>query len=208
MTTKKRVVVSNQAQDGDNVSEKDTSKSSEHADLHTDVENTDDPIGDISVLQNTITEQYVKISELNDKVLRIMAEKDNMQKRYEKQIGETGEYAITSFAKDLLDVMDNLVRALDHAPSNDDKNANTQPVVSNIMIGVKMTKDTLENVFSKHGIILVHPGPGEKFDYNAHYAVSQTEIPDTPAGVIASVMQSGYKIKTRILRPAMVVVTK
>ena len=142
-----------------------------------------------------------QIEELKDQLLRAFAEKENLRKRYEKTIEETKSYAVTSFAKDIISVMDNLSRALEHQPKevSDD--------VRNVILGIELTKQELQNIFNKHKIKAISPSIGEKFDYNTHNAVSQIESDGEP-GTIVNVMQNGYSIENRLLRPAMVTVVK
>lgn len=143
-----------------------------------------------------------QIEILQDKLLRTIAESENTRKRLEKTILETRDYAIFSFAKDLLTVIDNLARALDHKPQN------VSAEVGNIITGVEMTKTELVNILKKHGLEPIEPIAGDKFDYNIHHAISQIESNEQPQDSIITVMQLGYKIKDRLLRPAAVQVAK
>lgn len=143
-----------------------------------------------------------KIQELNDKMLRVAAEAENMRRRYEKQIEETRDYSVVNFAKDLVGVMDNLSRALEHLPENMDEKT------KNFVMGVQMTRDELERVFTKNKIESVLPQVGDKFDYNLHAAMLQAPTDEHEPGVVLQVMQLGYKIKDRLLRPAAVAVSK
>lgn len=144
----------------------------------------------------------IDINELKDKLLRSTAEIENTRKRYEKMIQEARDYSITSFANDLIGVMDNLYRALDHKPVENDS-----PEVKNFITGVDMISNELKNSFAKYGIVRILPQVGDKFDYNLHQAVSQIPTNDFEPGMIVSVMQAGYQIKDRLLRPAMVTVS-
>jgi molecular chaperone GrpE len=139
---------------------------------------------------------------LEDKLLRVTAESENARKRHEKMLQDTKDYAVTNFAKDLLSVMDNLSRALSHKPTGIDKEMET------IILGVEMTKAELSAIFTRHGLQTIEPMPGDKFDYNFHHAVSQTETDKYSAGSVVNTMQIGYKIKDRLLRSAMVEVVK
>lgn len=143
-----------------------------------------------------------ELKELNDKMLRVAAESENMRRRYEKQIEEARDYSVVSFAKDLVPVMDNLSRALEHLPQEVDD------VTKNIVMGIEMTKSELERVFTKHKIEPVVPQLGDKFDYNFHSAMLQAPTDEHEPGVVLQVMQVGYKIKDRLLRPAAVAVSK
>ncbi|KAJ6644880.1 Protein GrpE [Pseudolycoriella hygida] len=143
-----------------------------------------------------------QIEVLQDTLLRTVAESENTRKRLEKAVTEARDYAIFSFAKDLLTVNDNLSRALEHKP----KNLNDEVV--NVITGVEMTKNELESILKKHGLETLEPRIGDKFDYNIHHAISQVISDEHEQDSIISVMQLGYKIKDRLLRPATVQVTK
>lgn len=143
-----------------------------------------------------------EIAALNDRLLRSAAETENMRKRYEKQIEEAKAYAINNFAKDLLSVADNLSRALEFKPTE------MSDEVNNILQGVEMTRQEMKNIFTKYKMKEISPGQGEKFDYNLHYAVTQVPNEDYPAGTILELVQTGYSIGDRLLRPATVTVTK
>jgi molecular chaperone GrpE len=143
-----------------------------------------------------------EIVDLNDRLLRSAAETENMRKRYEKQIEEAKSYAINNFAKELLSVADNLSRALEFKPSEMSKE------VENILEGVEMTRQEMKNIFTKYNMKEISPSIGEKFDYNLHYAVTQVPNSDYPVGTILDLVQVGYTIGDRLLRPATVTVTK
>lgn len=143
-----------------------------------------------------------ELQELNDKMLRVAAESENMRRRYEKQIEDARDYSLVNFAKDLVPVMDNLSRALEHLPEEMDENT------KNVVLGVEMTRGELERVFAKHKIESVAPKLGDKFDYNIHSAMLQAPTDEHEPGVVLQVMQNGYKIKDRLLRPAAVAVSK
>ncbi len=154
--------------------------------------------------ENTLLIQKMteEISDLKDKILRSAAEMENLRRRYEKQIDDVREYSSSSFAKDMISVIDNLSRAISHKP----KEMNDE--VKNFILGVEMTQTELLSIFAKHGIKTIEPEVGEKFDYNIHHAISQIESDKYPESTIIDVMQVGYKIKDRLLRPASVAVTK
>jgi molecular chaperone GrpE len=151
-------------------------------------------------------EEVVKLRDqilvLEDKLFRSLAEADNMRKRYDKMLEEARDYSVTSFAKDLLVVMDNLSRALEHRPTE----PNVQ--VANILTGVEMTKNQLVSIFKVRGLEPIEPIIGDKFDYNIHHATAQLIHDEYDADCILGVMQIGYKIKDRLLRPAMVSISK
>jgi len=143
-----------------------------------------------------------EISDLTDKLLRNAAEAENLRKRYEKQLEEAKTYAIGNFAKDMISVIDNLSRALDHKPEE------MSDEIKNILTGVEMTKQEMINIFTKYKMSAISPSIGDKFDYNLHSAVAQVATNDHPEGTILHMMQVGYVIDGRLLRPAMVTVSK
>jgi len=171
-----------------------------------DTESTEDNIDFVETenddAQNTINDLNEQISSLQDKLLRQLAESENIRTRSTKLVEEAREYAIFGFTKDLMPVMDNLQRTLEHLPK--DLNDETQ----NVIEGIKMTKDQLESAFEKHHLESIAPQSGDKFDYNRHHAISQIMTDEFGAGSIVNTMQVGYKIKDRLIRPAAVTVAK
>ena len=143
-----------------------------------------------------------EIKTLKDRLLRAVAESENIRHRMTKMIDETRDYSIVAFAKDLVPVVDNLSMALSHLPEILSKEAEV------IAQGVKMTKSELDSVLKKHGIETIEPKVGDNFDYNNHHAISEVVVDDHKKGTIVNNMQIGYKIKDRLIRPASVVVAK
>lgn len=152
--------------------------------------------------EKTYEQLQHEVEELNDKMLRLMAENQNMRKRYEKQLEDIKEFSVANFAKDLMAVADNLDRAIIFEPENPSDDT------KNILDGVKLTFKELNSVFNKYSIDEITPNAGEKFDYNFHHAISQISSDEYEADTIVGVMQKGYKIKDRLLRPAAVSVAK
>lgn len=152
--------------------------------------------------QEIIENLTQQVETLQDKLLRGLAESENIRTRSAKLVEEAREYAIFDFTKDLMPVMDNLQRALEHIPENLDAEAR------NVVEGVKMTKSQLESAFKKHHLESIAPQSGDKFDYNMHHAISQIMTEEFAAGSIVNTMQVGYKIKDRLIRPAAVTVAK
>lgn len=142
--------------------------------------------------------------QLKDQLLRTIAEMDNAHKRMLREKEETQKYAITTFARDLLTIADTLSRALESIPEGD---RNQSPLLKTIYDGVMLTHNELMKVFAKFHIQMLNPA-GEKFDHNFHQAVSEIEDKDVDAGSIVQVLQVGYTIDGRLLRPAMVVVSR
>ncbi len=143
-----------------------------------------------------------EINDLRDKLLRAVAETENVRRRSEKEKADAANYAVTSFAKDMLAIGDSLTRALESIPEDTD----LPDSVKNLIEGVRMTDRELHNIFERHGINKIDP-KGEAFDHNHHQAMFEAET-DDPSGTVVQVMQIGYKIKDRLLRPAMVGVSK
>jgi molecular chaperone GrpE len=144
-----------------------------------------------------------EIDDLKNRLLRAVAETENLRRRAEREREETAKFAVTHFARDLLPVADNLRRALDSVPEGAAEN----DALASFITGVEMTERELLQVFEKHGIKAIHP-LGEKFDHNLHQAMFETETDDHPPGAVTQVMQIGYVLKERLLRPAMVGVAK
>jgi molecular chaperone GrpE len=142
---------------------------------------------------------------LKDQLLRTFAEMDNLRKRMEREKAEATLYAASNFARDVLSVSDNMDRALATAEEDHLKEA-TEPV-KNLVAGVEMTRRELLNVFERHGIKRVDP-MGEKFDPHFHQAVFEVPTNEQPPGTVVQVMQAGFKIGDRVLRPAMVGVAR
>jgi molecular chaperone GrpE len=142
---------------------------------------------------------------LKDQLLRTLAEMDNLRKRMEREKAEATLYAASNFARDILSVSDNMDRALATAEADHLKEA-TEPV-KNLVAGVEMTRRELLNVFERHGITRVDP-VGEKFDPHFHQAMFEVPTNEQPPGTVAQVMQAGFKIGDRVLRPALVGIAK
>lgn len=156
-----------------------------------------------SEIEQQQEEQAAEIAALKDKLLRTLADVENMRRRSARDKEDAHNYAITKFARDILGVSDNLRRALDSIPAEARENEEVKHVVT----GVEMTESELLNVFEQHKIKKVEP-MGEKFDPNLHQAMFEVENPSVEPGTVIQVVQSGYVIADRLLRPAMVGVAK
>ena len=148
----------------------------------------------------SLDELEAKISELKDQLLRTVADSENLRKRLEREKEQTRKFGIANFAKDLLSIADNLGRALDAAPN---KEGIEDQAIENFVLGVQMTEQELQKAFDNNNIRKIDP-LGEKFDYNFHQAMFEVEETDQEPGIIVQVLQPGYAIDDRILRPAMV----
>jgi molecular chaperone GrpE len=144
-------------------------------------------------------------AEFKDRLLRSLAEMENLRRRTEKQIADERVYGIASFARDMLGVGDNMRRALEAVTPELRETA--EPAVKALIEGVELTERELLRVLEKHGVKKLEP-LGGKFDPNLHQAMYEVPDPSVPAGTVAQVMQEGYRIGDRVLRPALVAVTK
>lgn len=145
-----------------------------------------------------------KVADLKDQLLRAIAETENTRKRAQKEKEETAKYAIANFARDLVSVVDNLNRALETIKGDD---LNLSPEVKSLKEGILMTEKDLLKTLEKYGIKKIHP-LGEKFDHNFHQAMFEGESEDHGEGHVMHVMQAGYTLHDRLLRPALVGVSK
>lgn len=144
-------------------------------------------------------------AELKDRLLRTLAEMENLRRRTEKEIKDARDYAVTGFARDLLSVCDNFDRALSHAPA--ELRADEATGGKALVEGVELTGRELLKTLDKHGVKKLSP-LGEKFDPNLHQAMFEIPNPQVPAGTVLQVMQDGFAIAGRVLRPALVGVAK
>ena len=138
---------------------------------------------------------------LKDQALRYAAEAENTKRRAEREMNDARAYAIQKFARDLLGVADNLARALAHEPAD-----GGDPAVKNFVLGVEMTEKELLGAFERNGLKRIAPSRGDKFDPHQHQAMSEVPGTDVPGGGVVEVMQPGYELLGRLVRPAMVMV--
>jgi molecular chaperone GrpE len=142
--------------------------------------------------------------QLKDNVLRALAETDNVRKRANRQIEEARLYAVEKFARDLLNVADNLSRAVDSVPP--ESRGIMTDAVKTALEGVELTQKELVTVLARHGVTAIDSSPGAAFDPNMHQAVTQVPS-EHPAGSVAELYQSGWRIGDRTLRAALVAVS-
>jgi molecular chaperone GrpE len=147
-----------------------------------------------------IEELQQQLAETKDNALRTLADAQNIKRRAEKDIDNARKFALEKFAADLLAVADNLERAVD---INDKDHELLKPLVE----GVELTQKSLVDVLAKHNVVQLDP-VGEPFDPQFHQAMSMVENPDVEPNTVTLVMQKGYTINERLLRPAMVMVSK
>ena len=139
-----------------------------------------------------------EVQALKDQMLRVAADAENAKRRAEREANDARAFAIQKFGRDLLTVADTLDRAL-AAPVDD-------PAVKNFVVGMEMTQKSLMSAFENNGLKKIDPPKGEKFDPHQHQAMMEQPAPDVAAGGVIQVLQPGYELLGRLIRPAMVVV--
>ncbi len=171
-------------------------KASEGIDIRNEA--TPDPH---SVIEKLVAEN----SELKDRSLRALAETENMRRRSEREAADARTYAVTNFARDMVAVIDNLERAL--ASVAPEQRAVADGMLKTLIEGVELTAKDLTSVLGRHGVKRLDP-QGEKFDPNFHQAMFEAPDANVPSGAVSQVVQSGWRIADRVLRPALVGVSK
>jgi molecular chaperone GrpE len=144
-------------------------------------------------------------AEMKNRLLRALADMENLRKRTEREVADARQYGIASFARDILGVADNFRRALESV--GQELRNSEEPGVTALIEGVELTERDLQKALEKNGIRKIEP-MGEKFDPNLHQAMYEIPDPSVPSGTVVQVVQPGYVIGERILRPAMVAVAK
>jgi molecular chaperone GrpE len=149
--------------------------------------------------------QARELTEAKDRLLRTLAEMENLRRRTEREVADARAYGISRFARDVLDIADNLQRALDAVTA--DARASADPGLTALIEGVELTEKGLHSALEKTGVKKFDP-MGQKFDPNVHQAMYEVPDGSVPSGTVVHVVQSGYMIGDRILRPALVGVAK
>ncbi|MGA0595120.1 nucleotide exchange factor GrpE [Enterovirga sp. CN4-39] len=149
-----------------------------------------------------IAELEAEKTDLKERLLRTLAEMENLRRRTEREIQDARTYGVTNFARDMLTVADNIRRALDNVPAGAADGA-TKALVE----GIELTERDLLKTLERHGVKKVEP-QGQKFDPNMHQAMFEVPNEELPAGTVTQVIQTGYAIGDRVLRPALVGVSK
>jgi len=145
-----------------------------------------------------------RIRDLEERLKRAVAEQENVRKRMEREKEDIGKYAIANFAREVLGIADNIHRAINAVPRDA---AEKDAALKTFLEGIEVTERELQKAMERHGIVRLNP-EGEKFDPNFHQAMFEIPTPDQPSGVVMQVMQPGYTLGDRLLRPAMVGVSK
>ena len=143
--------------------------------------------------------------DLRDKLLRTVAEMENLRKRTQREIDDTRSYAIAGFARDMLTATDSLSRALMVLPAEARENADG--TMKSLIDGIEMTEREMQRLLAKHGVKPIE-AEGQKFDPHRHQAMFEVPDPTRPEGTVVQVVQTGYAIGDRVLRTAMVGVAK
>ena len=154
--------------------------------------------------QDPLTVTIAERDQLKDQLLRALADTENMRRRSEREASNVRKYGHTPFARDLVGAIDNLARVVESAPEN---LVQADETVKSLITGIQLSWTELQSVIEKHGIKRVEP-LGEKFDYNLHQAMFEVPTNDQPSGMVLEVVQHGYVLHDRLLRPAMVGVSK
>lgn len=142
---------------------------------------------------------------LKDQLLRALADVENMRRRTDREMESARKYGHTGFARDLVGAIDNLARAVEAAPKSDE--APTADALDGLITGIEMSWTEIQTTMERHGIRRINP-KGEKFDYNFHQAMFEMPHAELAPGTVVEVVQHGYVLHDRLLRPAMVGVAK
>ncbi|EKO3406784.1 nucleotide exchange factor GrpE [Vibrio fluvialis] len=169
-------------------------------DWNQDAEEPDEKEAKIAQLEAALLTSEERVKENQDAVLRARAEVENMRRRSEQEIDKARKYALSRFVEELLPVLDNLERAIQAADGENE-------IVKPILEGVELTHKTFVDAVAKFGLKEINP-EGEAFNPEFHQAMSIQESPDHQSNTVMFVMQKGYELNGRVVRPAMVMVAK
>jgi len=161
----------------------------------------DSPEPTVDVLQRVVEGLQIENAELQDKHLRAIAESQNIRRRAQQDVEKERKFGIERFARDVLSVADNLGRALSALP------ADVDPAVKNVIVGVQATERELQSILERHGVTRIE-AVGKPFDANFHQAMMEVEDPTVPTGTVVQELIPGYTLAGRLLRAAMVGVSK
>jgi molecular chaperone GrpE len=146
-----------------------------------------------------------EVADLKDKMLRTLAEMENLRRRTEREIADARQYAVANFARDMLTVSDNLRRAIDALPKEQRESGDA--AIKALVEGVEVTERGLEQALTKFGVKRIE-SKGQRFDPTFHQAMFEMETADVPPGTVTDEVQAGYVIGERVLRPSFVAVAK
>ena len=169
--------------------------------------NKDSEIEDEQELLEPIISEIDEINDLKNQLLRTLADNENNRRRYEKEKDDLSTYVISNFAKEMLSVLDNLQRAMEVSEKIDIEDKSIDSNTKNFIEGIQLTEKQLNSIFEKFKITKLK-SLNVKFDPNIHQAMFEIENDDVDEGTILQVVQEGFKIEDRLLRPALVGVSK
>ena len=185
------------------------------ADAYAEFEAANDPDGfdhetaDGGFAGTAIAEEIEAIraenADMKERLLRLAADMENLRKRTQREVADAKVYAVTGFARDMLGVTDNLRRAIEAV--TDEQRDGADATLKNLLEGVELTEKSMLSAMERHGVRRLAP-EGERFDPNFHQAMFEVPNPDVPSNTVVQVVQAGYSIGERVLRPAMVGVAK
>ena len=157
--------------------------------------------------ENLVDELIAERDQLKDQLLRALAETENMRRRTEREMQSARKYGHTNFARDLVGAIDNLARAIEATGRSNAEESTLDEALQGLIKGIELSWTEIQAVIEKHGIKRINPD-GEKFDYNLHQAMFELPTDEYEAGMVVEVVQHGYVLHDRLLRPAMVGVAK
>lgn len=156
-------------------------------------------------IEDEISAIQAENTDMKDRLLRLAADMENLRRRTSREVQDARAFAISKFAADMLGVADNLRRALDHV--TEDQRSAADETLKNLLDGVELTEREMHAAMERHGVSKLDP-EGQKFDPNFHQAMFEVPNPEVPNNTVVQVVQAGYQIGGRVLRPAMVGVAK
>lgn len=145
-----------------------------------------------------------QVQDLKDTILRGLAENENLRKRHTRELADAQKYAVSNLVKDMTNVLENLYRATEHV----DKEMLNNDLLKKLVEGLDITRREFIATLERFGVRRIMPQIGDKFDHNYHQALSQQPSDEYPSDSIVAVVQAGYALEDRLLRPALVVVSK
>ncbi|WP_262269384.1 nucleotide exchange factor GrpE [Microvirga yunnanensis] len=164
-----------------------------------------EPANDVASAADPIAVLEAEKADLKDKLLRLMADMENLRRRTEREMADARTYAVANFARDMLNVADNVRRAIESVP--DEARSTAEGAFKGLIEGIDLTERDLLKTLERHGVKKLDP-QGQKFDPNVHQAMFEIPNAEVPNGTVLQVVQSGYVIGERVLRPALVGVSR
>jgi molecular chaperone GrpE len=164
------------------------------------------PAKNASPSDQKIADLEAQLREANERALRTHAELENYRKRMQREMADERKYAVVPLVRDLLPVIDNLERAIEHAQARSASEGSTAGEVASLLEGVKLVAQQFETVLKQYQCERI-PAVGETFDPNLHQALAQEPSNEYPAGTVSRAYQAGYKLEGRVIRPAQVFVS-